>query len=142
LVSPGNPTGTLAITGNLTLLGTSTLLIELGGTGQGTTYDFLSVGGSAFLGGNLSLHFTNSFHTTVQPGDTFTILSGTSLSGTFANAPVNGRYTFNGFGSFDLTYTSTSVLLSNIAAVPEPSTWALMLSGVLLVAWQIRRRVR
>jgi PEP-CTERM motif len=29
---------------------------------------------------------------------------------------------------------------ANFVAVPEPSTWALMIAGVLVVAFQLRRR--
>ena len=142
LLTPGNSIGQLNITGNLTLLGTSNLLFELGGTTPGAGHDFLSVGGAATLGGNLSLQFVNGFGSSVLPTTPFTLVSANTLTGVFANAPATGTYTFPGFGTFDLTYGATSVMIANISAVPEPSTWALMISGALLVAWQIRRRRR
>jgi hypothetical protein len=146
VVSPGNSPGTLAITGDLTLLSTSTLLIELGGRTQGTTYDFLNVGGNVTLGGTLSLSFVNGFASSVLGSDTFTILTagGTSgLSGAFANIGTGKRLaTLDGLGSFQVNYGGglNSVTLSNFQAIPEPSTYALMGLGTLTVVAALRRR--
>ena len=37
-------------------------------------------------------------------------------------------------------YTGITVNLSNFVPVPEPSTWILLLTGSLLVTFQLRRR--
>lgn len=60
IVAPGNSPGKLNITGNYQQ-GNGTLNIELGGTTQGTDYDWLSVNGAATLGGTLNINFVNGF---------------------------------------------------------------------------------
>lgn len=145
VVTPGVATGTLAITGNLALLGTSALLLEIGGTGQGSTHDFLSVSGTGAMGGQLALMLTNGFVPT--GGLTFTVLATTGLSGTFGNV-ANGQrlLTTDGLGSFQVNYGSGSlfaanaVVLSHWTPVPEPSTWALLITGLLAGAVHFRRR--
>ncbi len=152
LVSPGNSAGTLTLTGNLTLLATSTLLFELGGGTPGSGYDVLLVGGSATLAGNLSLHFLNGYQASVTPGATFTVFTASGaggLTGSFANI-VNGQnlLTADGTGFFRVNYgtgsafAANSIVLSNFVAtaVPEPSTYAMLGLGALVVFWQVRRR--
>jgi autotransporter-associated beta strand protein len=57
----------------------------------------------------------------------------------FLNMPVNAGFTI---GVDDLT-TPTSLLLNyNPSAVPEPSTWALLLTGLATVGWAFGRRRR
>jgi autotransporter-associated beta strand protein len=57
----------------------------------------------------------------------------------FLNMPVNAGFTM---GVNDLT-TPTSLLLNyNPSAVPEPSTWALLLTGLATVGWTFGRRRR
>lgn len=147
VTTPGLPNGTLAITGNLNLLSTSMLLLEIGGTSQGTNYDFVAVSGSATAGGMLVLTLTNSF--LPNAGATFTVLTGGNLAGAFANV-ANGQrhFTTDGVTSFQVNYgtgsafSANSIVLSHFSAVPEPSTWALMLIGGALATLQIRRRKR
>ncbi len=148
LVSPGASPGQLNLTGDLTLLSTSTLLIELGGTTQGTTYDFLSVGGNATLGGNLDVRFVNGFNTSILASNTFTVLTvgGTSgLTGAFANVTNGQRLTtLDGLGSFQVNYGNglNSVTLTNFQAIPEPSTYALLAFGLATLGLAAHRRRR
>lgn len=149
LVSPGHSPGALTITGNLTLLTTSTLLIELGGPRQGVDYDFLSVGGAGVLGGNLSVSFLNGYQWTLPADATFTVLTANNgLTGVFANA-ANGQrlFTADGGASFQVNYglgsafaPSSLVLSSFMVAVPEPSTYAMIAIGGLVVLVSLRRR--
>ncbi len=149
LVSPGSSPGTLTLTGNLNLLSTSTLLFEIGGGTQGVGYDLLSVGGNALLGGNLALQFLNGFHTTMAPDSTFTVFTSAGLTGTFANV-VNGQklLTLDGSGFFQVNYGPGSafspnhIVLSNFTVVPEPSTYAMLGIGAVIIVWQVRRRRR
>lgn len=140
LLSPGSSPGQLNIVGDLSLLGIS--LFEIGGTVQGSGYDFVNVSGTATLGGNLHLVFVNGFQNTILPTDTFSLLSAGLRSSTFLNAPSSGLriFTSDGLGSFQIDYTGITVNLSNFVAVPEPSTWVLLLTGSLLVTFQLRRR--
>lgn len=141
VIAPGATPGTLTIQGNLTLFETSKLIFELGGTTQGVNYDFLSVSGNANLGGNLAISFANNFNQTVNAGNTFTLLSAASLTGTFAGLP-NGAMlvTTDNKATFVITYSSTSVTLSNFVPVPEPSTWALMIAGLGVIGVSVWRR--
>ena len=45
VVSPGNSAGTLSVSGNYTQASGGTLAVEVGGSDQGTSFDFLDVGG-------------------------------------------------------------------------------------------------
>jgi hypothetical protein len=150
LLSPGGSPGQLTVTGNLTLISTSQLLIELGGISQGVNYDFLSVTGTAALDGTLQLTFVNNFQSTIPANATFTVLTASSLSGSFSNVATSGLRitTTDGFGSFQVNFgtgsafAANSIVLSNFVAIPEPSTWVLLTSGTLLLAFNLRRRRR
>ena len=140
----GQSPGYLTITGNLTLLSTAVTTIELGGTSQGSSYDFINVTGSATLGGTLNLTFVDGFQSTVTNADTFTVLQGGSFSGAFSNFTNGQRLTTtDGLGSFLVTLGSTTLQFSQFTPVPEPSTWMLLATGGALTAlsrWRRRRR--
>jgi fibronectin-binding autotransporter adhesin len=148
-VIPGNSAGLITVNGDLTLLAGSKLIIELGGTQQGVTYDALVVSGTVVLGAELKLSFFNNYQSSVLPTDTFTIVqAGGNVSGAFSNVPSGGRIaTTDNFGSFKVNYGVSSdygsnlVVLSNFVAVPEPSTWQLIGAGAVL-ALLARRYVR
>lgn len=137
----GLSAGTLAITGDLTLSGTSKLEIEIGGTTQGTQYDLLSEAGTVplTLGGQLLVRFADGFESTIQPSGSFTIVaSNAAITGAFDNL-VGGRiFTTDGFGSFAVSVSGSNVILGAFT-VPEPSTAALLCSGLLVFR---RRRAR
>ena len=95
------------------------------------------------LGGNLAVTFLNGYQNSISPSATFTIFTAGNLTGSFANIANGGTFiTSDGQGQFKVNYGATSgfspnsVVLSNFVAVPEPSTWALMLTGGALVLWQ------
>lgn len=150
-VAPGSSPGSLTITGNLTLVATSTLLIELGGATQGTGYDYLSVGGTAALAGQLSVSFLNGYQWNLPTTSTFTILNAAGgLSGAFANIANGNRLaTPDGGATFRVNYGSgspfaaNSVVLSDfVVAVPEPSTYAMLAAGSAIILLSLRRRKR
>ena len=90
-----------------------------------------AVDGTAVLDGSLDLSLIGDF--TPDVSDVFTILtvSGGALSGVFANAASQASFAE---GSFDVTYTSSSVTLSNFLPIPEPSTAILVLVGLLVLS--------
>jgi hypothetical protein len=130
-ISPGDPIGTLTITGNLTLLGTSQLMFDIANSTPGTGYDRLVVQGTATLGGNFTFNMASTPSGSLLSTDTLTLITAPTISGTFSGLP-NGTRLFaanGGLGSFVISYTSTAVTLSGFQAIPEPSTWVLMLGG-------------
>jgi hypothetical protein len=127
----------LAIRDDLTLGTDAELRISIGGTTKGTEYDFLSEAGSVplKLDGTLKLDFANGFERTITSANTFTILtSNQNLTGTFDNVKSGTRLnTADGFGSFVVTYSGQSVVLSNF--VPEPGAAVFCAAaGILLLS--------
>ena len=79
-ISPGQSAGTLTLDAVNFATGAS-FIVEIGGTTPGTEHDQLVVNGAATLGGALDLRYLNSFVAT--PGQTFTILTANTLTGSF-----------------------------------------------------------
>ena len=138
VIAPAGPSGSglLTVNGGLTLLGTTDLEFNIGGTTPVTQFDQVAVTGAADLNGVLNITFNNGFQNSVTPSETFLILSSTSLSGSFVNA-ANGSQlmTADGLGWFTVNYGSSStfaiddVILSNFTPVPEPPTPFLLATG-------------
>ncbi len=149
LIDPGSITaaGQLTLNGNLSLLATSQNAFELGGTIQGAQFDYLLVNGSLSLGGNLMVGLIGGFDTTINNTMTFDLVSSTALSNSFANAANGSRIaTTDGRFTFLVSYGPTSgfgvndVVISGFQAVPEPSTWVLLLAGTCSLVLSLRRR--
>jgi autotransporter-associated beta strand protein len=89
-VNPGGvgTVGTLTIIGNYTQEANGTLNIDIQDAGQGD-FDQLLISGIASLGGTINVNVLG----TVNPGDSFQILTFTSHNGDFASPPP-------GFGEF------------------------------------------
>ena len=106
--------GGLAVTGNVSLLSASQLTFQLGGLTQGSQYGFLNVNGTVALGGQLVLSFANGFEHSVTGNDTFTVLASSfNFSGVFSNIASGDRLdTADGFGSFVVTYSGNTLILS------------------------------
>jgi autotransporter-associated beta strand protein len=150
-VSPGDSPGSFTIDGDLTVNAEGGLIIEIGGTQQGVTYDLLTVTGSVtLLSGNiLDLRFIDGF--VPAEGDTFDFLkSGTGFTGFFDTVLINGRPASE--TDYDLSIVTgggtPTFRLSNVTgvAVPEAGTLALFLPGVgpagLWLLLRLRRRGR
>ena len=85
-VSPGSSPGTITVNGDYTQEASGTLAIELGGTTPDTEHDQLVVTGAATLGGTLDVTLINAF--SPQVGNSFTIMTYGSVSGSFASASL------------------------------------------------------
>lgn len=110
-VAPGNSPGLFTITGNFANTATGKLETELGGNATaGVDYDLLSVSGNAAIDGTLDISLVNSFVPTV--GQTFTIVTATAVSGTFAT--VNWPAGVNG----TIIYTATTVQINILSVLP------------------------
>lgn len=117
-----------AISGNLTLSDQAQLEVIVG---HGDPFAFLEVWGAASLDGELIVSFLDG----AKAPPTFDLhISANSLQGTFRSVRVNGT------GSLPWTFTQNSNGQFTITAVPEPGTWGLMLCGLGVIGWRLRRR--
>jgi T5SS/PEP-CTERM-associated repeat protein len=146
-LSPGSSAGAITNFGNLSLQSSAVLQFELGGTTQGSEYDFILVtNGVATLDGLLQVGFINGFQTNVLNSNTFTLLTATNvLTGSFTDVLSGERLmTADGEGSFLVSYSDNNLVLSDYQVIPEPGTLALCALGLagLFVARQRRLRQR
>ena len=150
-VSPGasGGFGTLSFS-SLSLTGSSTTLLGIGGTGRGATYDAIDVSQSGGLsyGGDLSLSFSDVF----GDGTSFGLFGFTgSPSGSYASVTASGSYgalTFSNSGGVwtaaatnGQTFTFTEAT-GSLVIVPEPASVVLAGIGASLAALIALRRRR
>ncbi len=102
-LAPGDSAGNTTIVGDYVQQSDGAIELEIGGTGMGTTYDFVQVSGNAILDGELLLGVIDGF--VPDAADTFLVLSAGDLLGVFDNIANGQRLdTFDGFGSFQVNY--------------------------------------
>ncbi len=135
---PGSSPGHSVFDGDLVLGVLANLEIELGGTLLGTEYDKVTVTGDLAANGTLDVLLTDVGEGLFSPedGDVFDILDWGTLNGTFQNVNLPGLAPMLFWDSSQLYITGELM----VTAVPEPSTLALVLSGVLVGAGLLRRR--
>lgn len=111
--APGNSVGTLTLTGDLDQGATASTTIEISPTGN----DLMTVSGDAQLGGTLTIELIDG--AIPQPGQTFTILTTSSVTGTFSGItpPAGGP-------GFDITYNPDSVVLTVVTVELDYDDWA------------------
>ena len=139
-VGPGASPGVLTWQGAYAPSAQSALRIEIGGATAGMDYDQLAVSGAATLGGTLALAVADGALPTV--GDSFTILTATSVAGTFAS--VTGPPGW----AFDVVYDATEVVVTVTAVgvateltgaegwrMLAPSVQSQTLDGLLADRW-------
>jgi hypothetical protein len=114
-VGDSGKAGLLSITGTYIQLSTGTMNASIGGTTVGTQYSQLKITGTASLGGTLTAALVNAFVPTV--GQTFTVLTASSVSGAFSNTTI----AINTTEHFVVSYTSTSVVLT-VASGPASNS--------------------
>lgn len=99
--------GKLTVTGSYTQNPTGTLNVSIGGTG---TFGELAVSNGVSLGGTLSIKLINGFVPAI--GDSFTIVTGSAVSGQFAT--VKGT-SINSGEHFEVNYNATNVTLTVVS---------------------------
>ena len=107
--------GLLAITGTYTQLSTGAMNVFIGGTTVGSQYSQMQVSGTASLAGTLKVTLASGFTPTI--GSTFTVLTASTLTGTFSNSTI----AINGSEHFNVSYTSTGVVLTVASGAPSQS---------------------
>lgn len=110
--TPNTPAGLLTIQGAYTQTAAGALRLDVGGATPGTQHDVLAVTGAATLNG--SLHVTTIDGFTPNAGSTFTILTATSRTGTFAS--VTG--VVPGGGAWEAVYEPNAVKIRVAGACP------------------------
>jgi hypothetical protein len=117
-VPAGADTLAMTIGGAFTQAGAGSLVMQLAGTAP-NQFAQLNISNSAALGGTLVLDLHDEFRPAA--GDFFTLVRAQSISGQYANATNGQRLaTIDGYGSFQVNYTPTSVILGNFLLNPTP----------------------
>ncbi|MDF1824339.1 MAG: autotransporter-associated beta strand repeat-containing protein [Verrucomicrobiales bacterium] len=125
--------GTLAFSGDLTMESGSTWLLDL--VNDSTNADRVDVGGAlTFSGSQLEIEQLSG---TFTEGSSYTIASYASLSGTFSN-DVGGIITSGG-SSWSINYADGGNFIT-LTAVPEPTTFLLLLPLLFAGIWMNHRR--
>ena len=159
-VSPGSIAGVLTV-GSLNLNAGSSTAMQIAGAGSGsgvagTGYDSIVVSGSDSLsyGGELSLMFSNASDFVL--GTTFNLFSHSgSAAGALEHVTARGSgnyaglsFTSDGSGNWysndtaSHQYLKFSLSTGNLVVVPEPSTWAMAIVGLIIAGWRGRRRTK
>jgi len=138
--------GAVTVTGNLTpgVIGTISVSSLALGANSTTTFELdRSVGtdniaagaGAITLGGTLNVVNLGS---SLLANDTFTLFTGT-LSGSFSSINLPTLDAGLGWDTTGLSPSGTGII-DVITVVPEPTSVALLGGGMILAAWQLRRR--
>lgn len=154
-LAPGNSVGTVNFSSGLTLASGGTLDFEVQSAGSG--YDLVNIsGGSLNITATSSNRFTlkiislnvggtagpvNDFSSASTYAWTFAT-SAAGITGFDANAFTLDTASFAnslGIGSFFVTQSGNDLIL-NFTPVPEPSTYALVVTGIALAGLTYRRR--
>jgi len=127
-VSPGDAApGTLTVNSYTQPLGSSTLLIDIAGTGTGQ-FSVLDVLGNVNANGYLDPVLLSGFIPSI--GDEFTFLNYESLSGAFKLK--HGGFFNNGMERWVVTYQATDAVLTATKKVPELGSTLLLFTLSLL----------
>jgi probable HAF family extracellular repeat protein len=135
----GNSPGVASDEGNVAFGSEAFVEVEIGGLAAGNGdgfHDKLIVLGDLGLDGTLKLVSWKGF--TGQAGESFDLFDWGTLSGTFDNIDSSGLLLAAG-ATLDTRRLYIDGTIS-VTAVPEPETWAMLLVGLGLVGWTVRRR--
>ena len=147
--SPGNSIGKLEQTGNFILDSGAKLLMEIGGA-DAELNDQLIVNGDFSIANDAIIEIILAGNSNFTSGDDFTaqIIANTLNGSNPADGDVTSLfedYLAPGWPFYDLSVTKEGNVYSihgtyDPNAVPEPSTWALLVLGVVVLF--LRKRVR
>jgi hypothetical protein len=110
-----NKAGLLTITGTYKQLATGIFTGYVSSTKADTGYSVMKVSGTAALAGTINFTVAASFQASLKVGDTFTVLTASSVSGTFSNSTIAINSTFQ----FDVSYKSNEVILTVADVAPS-----------------------
>lgn len=142
---------TLITAGSLGFSSTTNLIMELGGMTRGSQFDGIDATGNVDLAGALSITRINGFNPNVA--DAFVLINRTGGTGTFAGLNEGDTFTGTDGGLYVISYQGMNYMTNMmapgangfsvvIAAVPEPTTWALIGLCVAGCSWAGYRRMR
>ena len=127
--------GTLSFGSTLTGASGATFSLKL--NSNSLTSDKFAVTGVAALG-SATLSLIDLGTSTLTNGETFTLLTASSVTGSFLNL-ANGAAIHLGNTDYTLNYLSNAVTLTAASAIPEPATYA-ALAGLGILAYAAYRR--
>ncbi len=119
---------------------TGTLVMEIAGLTRGTGYDALDVTGTLTFGGALQVSFIDGFTgSSLSSGATFNFFDWASATGTFNALSLPDLAVYGLAWDISALYTSGELSVTT-SAVPEPSTYAVLLGFAALGLAASRRR--
>ncbi len=128
-LSPGASAGTIGVTGNFSQSAAGSFVAELASP---TSFDSLTVSGTATLGGTLAVSGLNGY--VPQPGQTFRIVEANSVTGTFASL-VSPWAQISPMLRFEALYSAKDVRLSmtqlSFAAVRNATAQQVAVGGAV-----------
>ena len=128
----GTSAATLTVSQTATLQAASTTIVDLA---TNTSADRITATGAVAVAGTLQLRLSAALETTITPTASWTIVSGSAVTGTFAGLPSGSRITFpNELGSVRITYNATTVVLDDWQPYIRELTWD---SGTAEIGTQI-----
>jgi hypothetical protein len=110
--------GLLSITGTYTQLSTGTMTGLINGTTAGSGFSQLKVTGAASLAGTINFTVAAGFQGSLTLGETFKVLTASSVTGTFSNTTIAINSTFH----FNVSYTATGVTLTVASGPVRPAS--------------------
>jgi len=135
------------LTFNLDTTSTASNSLDLGSTSSvvfnnSNTLTFNLQGGATISNGTEYILFTDTVGSSPFSGSGYTLGAGNVITGLTLTFDVNGVAT-NAYGNSILVLNGNNIDIEVISGVPEPGTWALMLSGLAsLLLIQYRRNKR
>ncbi|WOO39590.1 beta strand repeat-containing protein [Rubellicoccus peritrichatus] len=139
---------TLFFAGNVDLDSTAEVTLKILGPSDGEFDQIQTSGTFNINNATLNIESPNDVASLLTSSDFFPILEGLDggeLVGLFAgltNGSLVNIYDLdeNLLGQFNIFYSQFEVSLTNFQPVPEPETYALLLVGLGVIAWTVRKR--